>query len=103
MRKDLVYNISNKIFDTLISKAMELDLPYYIKEGVLLDNCIIYNEGAQQIRIGRGKPRKYILVEVVYRTTWTSDLILTLTDSDTKANDFMERVKMFENEVDYIV
>lgn len=85
-RKDYVTTISMETADAFINLASKLDLSYETCEGSLLDNHVI--RGAEQIKYGRVKPRKFILIKEKYLNEWSSTLELTMTDNEEIINEF---------------
>ena len=85
-RKNYTTTISYEAAQRFIKLASELDLDYETYEGCLLDNHVIRN--AEQIKFGRVKPRKYILIKEKYVNEWSSALELTMTDDEEIINEF---------------
>ena len=96
--KNYIKEISMEQASKIIELANELDLNYDGFDGTLLDNYIIYNDADTQIKFGRSKPRKYIVIEEFYKNCWTSGLRMTCTDDDKLADEFLERHETFEEE-----
>ena len=84
--------------DKVITMATELNILFDGFDGTLLDNYIVYNDSDTQIKFGRSKPRKYIIIEEFYKNCWTSGLRMTCTDDDKLADEFLERHETFEEE-----
>src|SRR5699024_8965427 len=84
--KDLTYEVSNEVFNHMLELAIKHDYNYFIIEGTLADSLMIV--GNDRLRVGRAKPRKYIIIECIHTTTRTSELVMTMTDDDEKADMF---------------
>lgn len=95
-RKDYVVNIDMELADNFIELASELGLDCETYEGCLLDNHVI--RGAEQIKLGRVKPRKFIMIKEKYLNEWSSTLELTMTDNEEIINEFEELMKSQEEE-----
>lgn len=98
-QKDLVYDINLKTEEKITKFASELGLVMYQLEGSLMDDWLIENDGSMQI--GRGKPRKYIIIKEYYLSEWSSGLKLILTDDDDKANELYTEWSKRYNDDDY--
>ena len=96
--KNYVKEISMETADKVITMATELNILFDGFDGTLLDNYIVYNDASTQIKFGRSKPRKYIIIEEFYKNCWTSGLRMTCTDNDRLADEFLERHETFEEE-----
>ena len=96
--KDYVKEISMETASKIIEMANELSINYDGFDGTLLDNYIVYNDSDIQIKFGKSKPRKYIIIEEFYKNCWTSGLRMTCTDNDRLADEFLERHETFEEE-----
>ena len=96
--KNYVKEISMETANKIITMAAELNILFDGFDGTLLDNYIVYNEKDTQIKFGRSKPRKYIIIEEFYKNCWTSGLRMTCTDDDKLADEFLERHETFEEE-----
>ena len=93
MRKDYKVIIDNET----VNKLCEL-LPegFDVYEGVLQDNYIFWDTST--IKIGRCKPRKYIMVRAFYKNCWSSGLELIATDSLKKVKEFEAMLREWEEE-----
>lgn len=78
--------ISNDELSDLLTKANEIYIENDCFEGSLHDNFIFYDADAISIN---GKSSKYIIVKENYLNEWSSNLLLTMTDS-------IEEVKIFK-------
>ena len=96
--KNYVKEISMETADKVITMATELNILFDGCDGTLLDNYIIYNDSDTQIKFGRSKPRKYIIIEEFYKNCCTSGLRMTCTVDDKLADEFLERHDTFEGE-----
>ena len=96
--KNYVKEISMETANKIITMATELNILFDGFDGTLLDNYIVYNDSDTQIKFGRSKPRKYIIIEEFYKNCWTSGLRMTCTDDDELADEFLERHETFEEE-----
>ena len=96
--KNYVKEISMETASKIIEMANELSINFEVFDGNLLDNYIVYNEKDTQIKFGRSKPRKYIIIEEFYKNCWTSGLRMTATDDDSFADEFLKRHETFEEE-----
>ena len=96
--KNYIKEISMETANKIITMATELNILFDGFDGTLLDNYIVYNDSDTQIKFGRSKPRKYIIIEEFYKNCWTSGLRMTCTDDDKLADEFLERHETFEEE-----
>ena len=96
--RNYVKEISMETADKVIQMATELNILFDGFDGSLLDSYIIYNNEDVQIKFGRSKPRKYIIIEEFYKNCWTSGLRMTCTDDDKLADEFLKRHEIFEEE-----
>lgn len=96
--KNYVKEISMETANKIIEMANELSINFEGFDGNLLDNYIVYNEKDIQIKFGKSKPRKYIIIEEFYKNCWTSGLRMTCTDDDNLADEFLKRHETFEEE-----
>ena len=96
--KNYVKEISMETANKIITMATELNILFDGFDGTLLDNYIVYNDSDTQIKFGRSRPRKYIIIEEFYKNCWTSGLRMTCTDDDKLADEFLERHETFEEE-----
>ena len=89
-RKELVYKATADLYDKVVSNVInlgyELDNDLFIIKGTLQDSCLIISN--HKIKIGKAKPRKYIIFESVYINEWSSELQMILTDDDKRADKF---------------
>lgn len=96
---------SKKIVEFALDIAQEYDYFETVRQsqGCLVDSYIIYNVD-DHIKIGRYKPRKYIILRENYLNEWSSDIVITLTDDE---NILHEMEEIFDNEEkneeDYLV
>lgn len=96
--KDLTYEISNEVYNHMLETAIKYDYSCFIIEGTLADSLMI--AGNDRLRVGRAKPRNYIIIECVPTTTWTSELIMTMTDDEEKADIFYDKWESIQDELD---
>lgn len=96
-RKDYITNIEMVVVDKFIKLVIDLGLDYEIYEGCLLDNYVI--RGTEQIRLGRVKPRKFIMIKEKHLNEWSSTLELTMTDNEEIIYEFEKFMKSQGNEV----
>ena len=89
--KNYVKEISMETANKIITMATELNILFDGFDGTLLDNYIVYNDADTQIKFGRSKPRKYIIIEEFYKNCWTSGLRMTCTDDDKLADEFLDK------------
>ena len=89
--KNYVKEISMETANKIITMATELNILFDGFDGTLLDNYIVYNDSDTQIKFGRSKPRKYIIIEEFYKNCWTSGLRMTCTDDDKLADEFLDK------------
>lgn len=90
--RDYTKEITPQTLEKLIDITIENDMDMDVFTGSLQDNYIIY--GTDGIKIGKAQPRKYIVIEEQFKTTWTSKMIMTMTDDITKVDYYKEK---FEN------
>lgn len=72
-------------------------------EGVLNDSYLINNydtETGNRIRIGKRKPRKYLILTHEFASSWSNNLYLIETDSDEEAENFMKEYYKFIDEME---
>lgn len=96
--KDLTYEISNDVYNHMLELANKYNYETLIIEGTLADSFMIVNN--DRLRVGRAKPRKYIIVECVPTTTWTSKLIMTMTNDYEQEDMFYDKWKSYQNELE---
>lgn len=85
--------IHNDTINKLLKFASERSIEFEVYEGALNDNYIIYAD--QLIKVGRGKPRKYILIEEDYLNTWQSANLMVMTDDYAEMKEFRERMTTY--------
>ena len=88
--------ISLDTCDKIITSMIDLGFDVLTIDGALLDNHFI--ETDKTIRLFNYKPRKYIMINAIYRNSWTSDLELVLTDCDLLANEWLSDYEEFTRE-----
>ena len=93
MLKTLHYTTSNEQLNNVMEAAVKHEMDIYTIEGVLNDKHLIINDG---IRLGRQKPRKYLILD--YTSGFTFDMTITLTNSEKAYNDFMIEYDQFIKE-----
>lgn len=93
--RDLTYSINLNQQAKILELATQQDYEIHTIENTLLDDILIFNE---KIRFGNSKARKYIIIETQYLNEYSSELVMTLTNDDTKANEFIERYNQIELE-----
>lgn len=71
----------------IVSSMNDLGFEVLEMQGVLLDNYFI--EIDKTIRLFNYKPRKYLMINAIYRNSWSSDLELVLTDCEETANEWL--------------
>lgn len=79
------FQVTNNFISDLLTIADKNGIEYECFEGSLQDNFVFYH--ADKIRI-ENKSAKYIIVKERFLNEWSSDLVLTLTNSDRKAEEF---------------
>lgn len=92
---DLTCEVSLKFTDELVELALNEFLDVICIEGSLLDSYAIIND--KHIKIGRAKPRDYIIISEEYATPWTSKLVLTQTDNEELYNDFYREWSFYQD------
>jgi len=85
--------IYNDTINKLLEFATERDIEFEVYEGNLNDNYIIYANNL--IKVGRYKPRKYILIEESYLNTWQSENLMVMTDDYAEMKEFRERMTTY--------
>ena len=80
--------ITSKELDKLVDLANQNNINYDYFEGVLQDNFIFYD--VDDIRINR-KSSKYMVVRERHLNEWSSDLVLTMTNSLEEVDEFKNR------------
>ena len=78
--KDYITKGDMNSVNKLLELATRMDCPIECFEGVLLDNYIIYD--ANRIKIGRAKPRKYIILCEKAENEWSSITEVIMTDNE---------------------
>lgn len=73
--RDHVKEISQKTVEGLINITEDFDM----YEGTLQDNYIFYNTNS--IKVGRAKPRDYIIIKSEYQNEWSSKLVMIMTNN----------------------
>ena len=73
--RDHVKEISQKTVEGLVNITDNFDM----YEGTLQDNYIFYN--ANNIKVGRAKPRQYIIIKSEYQNEWSSKLVMIMTNN----------------------
>lgn len=91
-RRNYVTNVELETVNKLIELAVDENKPFEVFDGVLLDSYIIYD--AENIQIGKIKPRKYIILREKYLNCWSSTIEMTMTDDE---NMIREMKKIFDN------
>lgn len=93
--KDLVYDVELETYNKVLNLANEQGYTVEIIGGVLLDSALIYNS---DIKFGRSYPRKYIIFQDQYLNEWSSKLVMTLTNNEELAEQFMRDLKQDETD-----
>lgn len=70
----------------MVNKLTNISGNYEKYDGTLLDNYIFHD--TQNIRIGRSKPRAFILIKEKYLNEWNSTYEMVMTDNFEKVLDF---------------
>lgn len=94
--KDLTYEIGLDTYEQMLKLASYQGYEYFVIEGTLLDSAMIVDN--ERLRVGKAKPRKYIIMDVVYLNEWSSKLVMTMTDNEELADEFYSNWQMFEDE-----
>ena len=84
--KDLTYEIGLDTYEQMLKLASYQRYEYFVIEGTLLDSAMVVDN--ERLRVGRAKPRKYIIMDVVYLNEWSSKLVMTMTDNEELADEF---------------
>lgn len=80
--------ISLDTCDKIITSMNDLEFDVLMIDGTLLDSYFI--ETDRTIRLFNYKPRKYIMINSIYRNCWTSELELVLTDCEDTAAEWLD-------------
>ena len=88
--------ISLDTCDKIVSSMNDLGFDVLMIDGTLLDSY--YIETDRSIQLFNYKPRKYIMINAIYRNTWSSDLELVLTDCEKTAEEWLSDYEEFERE-----
>ena len=80
MLKDYVKDINMESAVNLVNFAYDNHYEVTCYEGVLLDNYIIHSD--KTLKVGRAKPREYIILRERFVNEWTSKIEMTLTDNE---------------------
>lgn len=91
MREDLVYAVTEEEVTELINSGDDTE----IFEGSLLDNYVVY---ANDDLSYDGESRKYFLIAERFVNTWTSRYELTMTDDETKLDEFVDTFSFGEED-----
>lgn len=94
-RKDYVAMVEMETVNALLELSADLCIDVDIFEGCLVDNLVFYD--TTNIKLGRVKPRKYIIIKEVYLNEWSSGIELTMTDNDDKVNEFVSAMESEKN------
>ena len=70
----------------MVNKLTNISGNYEKYDGTLLDNYIFHD--TQNIRIGRSKPRAFILIKEKYLNEWNSTYEMVMTDNFEKVLNF---------------
>lgn len=79
--------ISLDTCNKIVSSMNDLGYQISMIEGTLLDNYLI--ETDRTIRLFNYKPRKYVIINALYRNEYASDLELVLTDCENTASEWL--------------
>lgn len=82
----------------IVASMNDLGFEILTIEGTLLDNHFI--ESDNTIRLFELKPRKYIIINAIYRNTWASDLELVLTDCKATAEEWISEYNEYTREIE---
>lgn len=107
-RSTIELEISSSLSEKIVNFANDIALEYDFLEtirqsqGALVDSYIIYNID-DHIKLGRYKPRKYMILRENFLNCWSSSVILTLTDDETILHE-MEEIfdEQEENELEEV-
>ena len=94
--KDLTYEIGLDTYEQMLKLASYQGYEYFVIEGTLLDSAMIVDN--DRLRIGKTKPRKYIIMDVVYLNEWSSKLVMTMTDNEELADEFYSNWQAYVDE-----
>ena len=84
--------------DKIVSSMNDLYYEVLMIEGTLLDSYFI--ETDRTIRLFNLDPRKYIMINAIYRNSQASDLELVLTDCEVTAEDWLSEYDEYTREYD---
>ena len=90
--------ISLDTCDKIIASMNDLYYEVLCIEGALLDNYLI--ETDRTIRLFNYKPRKYIIINAIYRNEYASDLELVMTDCELTANEWLSEYNEYIRELE---
>ena len=90
--------ISLDTCDKIIASMNDLNFEVLCIEGTLLDNYLI--ETDRTIRLFNYKPRKYIIINALYRNEYASDLELVMTDCELTANEWISEYNEYIREIE---
>ena len=82
--------------DKIISSMNDLGFDVLMIDGTLLDNYFIKTD--KTVQLFNYKPRKYIMINAIYRTSWTSDIELVLTDCEKTAEEWLSDYEEYSRE-----
>lgn len=107
-RSTVEIEISNTLSEKIVNFAWDIATKYDFLEtirqsqGSLVDSYIIYNID-DHIKLGRYKPRKYMILRENFLNCWSSSVILTLTDDETILHEMEEILdEQEENELEEV-
>ena len=84
--KDLSYEINLEDCNNVMQLASDKGYEMFVIEGGLMDDIMIVDN--KDIRVGRAKPREYIIIRAKFLNTWSSGLVMTMTDNEELADEF---------------
>ena len=86
--KDIIHeNVSLSDVDTILNFASENDIAFDTYEGALNDTHIVYAD--KNIKIGRAKPRDYIVCYYKFASAWGNTLHILQTDNLASVESFI--------------
>lgn len=88
MMRDYVVQIGQSQVDAIVTYFCDNEYSIECKEGTLIDNYFV-PVGANALKLGRVKLRKYLFILEKYINEWSSEYVLILTDSEKNYNKYI--------------
>jgi len=86
--RDYTKEVTFESLNNFVQYANDEGYAIEIKEGVLNDTYVIFNEG-KKLSIKGVKARDYIILYPQFLTSWNNTFHILMTDNENKANNFL--------------